>query len=101
MKTKRFSDFNIKDERKMLSVKATKIADIIGKEILISDYVVFDSIKEVGKKCLKIRFNILNDNEVRTLSTGSTVLMRQIQHKEIEFPFVCKILKEKNYYMFE
>ena len=101
MKAKRFSDFNIKDERKVLSGKPAKIADILGKEVLISDYVIFDSIKEIGKKCLKIKFSLLDDKETRTLCTGSTVLIRQIQHKEVEFPFVCKILKEKNYCMFE
>lgn len=97
---KRFSDFKIESERKMLSGESIKINDLLDKEIIILDFVIFDSIMDKGKKCLKIQFKFENNETINSLTTGSSVLMKQIQYKELEFPFIGKIIKEKKYYKF-
>lgn len=99
-KIKRFSDFKINDGRKMLNGNLIKIEDVLNKEIIILDYVIFDSILKKGEDCLKIQFKFENDEKINILTTGSKILLKQIQFEELEFPFMSEIIKKKNYYSF-
>ena len=98
---KKFSDFHI-EVSKPMSGEKIKIAKIINREIVVTDFTISDSKypKNKSGKCLCIQIKI--DNETRVIFTGSDVLIKQINGiNKSELPFETIIIKEGEHYEFK
>ena len=95
---KKFGEFKLKDGRKMLDGEKIKIDKILDKEIVVLDYVIFDSIQERGGKCLKVLFKFTNDDRDYIFNTSSKVLMKQINDESVELPFIGVIYRKGKYF---
>ena len=93
---KRFSDFA--KGQSILDGDKIKIKEILDEEIEVLSYQIIDSKYKDKEKCLKLQFKI--NDEKRILFTGSSVLIKQCQENEAEFPFISTIKQIDKYYTF-
>ena len=93
---KRFSDF-AKNSNAITGEKV-KIDDVIGKEIVVTQYKISDSKYKVGTKLLTLQFTL--NTEERIVFTGSNVLIEQIEKYKTEIPFIATIKKVDKFYTF-
>jgi hypothetical protein len=82
------------------------LEEILDKEIIVLKYMITDSKfsgygktnDNGGNKCLKLQFEL---NGVHHITfTGSGVLMDLCEKYKDQMPFICRIVKTKNYYTF-
>ncbi|MFA5407903.1 MAG: hypothetical protein WC343_03930 [Bacilli bacterium] len=97
----RFCDFA--DEKKRLEGTKIRVADIINKEIRITDYSIdlskFPTKDGASKNRLMLEFIL--DGEKHVTFTGSEVLMALIQKYAHKIPFYATIKHIDRYYTLE
>lgn len=97
MITRKFSELGIKVESDSFLGDKIKIAEVIGKEIIVTDFRLTDSVYKESKQCLTIQIELTG--ELKVIFTGSSMLCKQISKvlKE-DFPFSATIeCINKNY----
>ena len=72
--------------------------DILNREITVTDFRISGSKKRNGTDCLQLQL-ILEDN-ICVVFTGSSVLIDQIQSAKENIPFCTTIVKIDKYYSF-
>jgi hypothetical protein len=91
-----FSDFA--ENHNALAGKKMRMEEILNKQIIILGYKIIASKKNEGEKCLHLQFN--NNGEIRTLFTGSAVLLDQCEKYSEKLPFRAEIKKIDKYFTF-
>lgn len=92
---KKFSDFATSDTP--LTGDKIKLADILGKEIIVKGYKVSESKYSKGN-VLMLQFEM--DDKEYVIFTGSSVLQDQVEKYKDEMPFITKIEKINKFYTF-
>lgn len=78
--------------------KKKRLDEILNQEIMVTDFRINKSKKQVGGECLQLQFVL--GGEVCVAFTGSVVLIDQIQSAEGNIPFVATVVKIDKYYSF-
>lgn len=94
----KFSDFA---DEKQLAGEKVKIAEILGKEIAVTDYRISTSKYKDHpdrKQCLTLQFTM--DEKAYVLFTGSEVLIKQIEKYKEQIPFLATVQRINNFYSF-
>ena len=92
-----FADFA---ESRPLEGDKVKIANILNKEIIVTNYRVQNSKQKKDTKCVTIQFVYPGFDEPYVVFTGSTVLQRQLEEYEHKLPFRAIVKQISNYYTF-
>ncbi len=96
---KKFSDLNIKIERKSITGDKVKIEDVIGKEIVIHSYAIEDSkidrFKESGdSKCLYLQFK-MNDKDCLVFTRAKGLMEAMEKVGMANLPIMATIVKDE------
>ncbi len=92
----RFSVF-ARDKLPMVGDKV-RLGEILNKDIVVTDYRIMKSKHRDGGECLQLQ--ILFDDRVCVVFSGSGVLIHQIQSATDEIPFAAQITKVDKYFSF-
>lgn len=92
-----FKDFGIITTQKGFKGDKIKTDRLLNREIIIHEYKIEDSTKQVGTKCLHLQITIGDNYHV--VFTSAMLLMRDIQDPRIKFPFVTTIVKDDYDYL--
>ncbi len=94
-----FRDFKIKPEISTLVGDKIKIARVLNREIVVTNYKIEPSKHKENTLCLTLEFE-LNGNK-HILFTGSTILIQMIEKvPKGAFPFATTIVEEGEHYEF-
>lgn len=91
---KRFCEFS--KERTALDGTKMKIDEVLGREIIVWDFMEFDS----PATCLQVQFSFEEAGEKFIFFTNSEVLTRQANQYREELPFCATVKKQKRYLTF-
>ncbi len=97
---KTFKDFNIKADTKCFVGDKIKMAKIVNREIVVSDYKLGDTkVYRDGTKCLQLQIKVGADNHV--VFTSAIGLIEAIEQVPKEgFPFTTTIIEENDRFLF-
>jgi hypothetical protein len=94
-----FSDLGIKPITSNFVGEKVRINKVLNSEIIVYDYKIEDSKKNLGTKYLTLQIGRKEEKEV--LFTGSNILMNMIEQVPKEkFPFTTTIIQEDQMYQF-
>lgn len=91
---KRFSDFAEKNDARLDGEKM-KLADIVGKEILVKGFSLAKS-KHYSGEYATLQFELENAKHVVFLS--SKIIIEQLQKYESQLPYLTTVVKIGKYY---
>ena len=99
MNKKRFSELGVVIKNDAFSGKKISINYVINVEIIVKGFKISKSKFENSRDCLTLEIEL--NGEDRIMFTGSSTLKKQIEQiKNEDFPFLTKISKLNNSYLF-